>query len=239
MTAPPPPLMAPGNPATRSPTSPVTATTQRRPTQQAAAPGAPASDGDPLADVAADPLLGGDAAGSPMGGDPMQQIAPMAAMLPSALAGALGGAMGAVTSVPQQVGQQVMGAAQQIMQGAASSMEKPEDLGLGADPLSDAGLSDVGAGGLGSGGGGGGGGGTEPAGLDTSLPPGGGALAAASAPSGGAPPVVASSGAVHAPTPTAPAGAGMGMGMMPPMMGGMGGGPVARAAHRRPRIRRW
>ena len=64
----------------------------------------------------------------------MQQIAPMAAMLPSALAGALGGAMGAVTSVPQQVGQQVMGAAQQIMQGAASSMEKPEDLGLGATP---------------------------------------------------------------------------------------------------------
>ena len=117
------------------------------------APRAPASDGDPLADVAADPLLGGDAAGSPMGGDPMQQIAPMAAMLPSALAGALGGAMGAVTSVPQQVGQQVMGAAQQIMQGAASSMEKPEDLGLDADPLSDAGLSDLGSGGLGSGGG--------------------------------------------------------------------------------------
>jgi hypothetical protein len=188
---------------------------------------APASDGDPLADVAADPLLGGDAAGSPMGGDPMQQIAPMAAMLPSALAGALGGAMGAVTSVPQQVGQQVMGAAQQIMQGAASSMEKPEDLGLDADPLSDAALSDLGAGGRG--GGGGGGGGTEPAGLDTSLPPGGGALAAASAPSGGAPPVVASSGAVHAPTPTAPAGAGMGMGIMPPMMGGMGAGGAGGA----------
>ena len=174
------------------------------------------------AGAAADPLLGGDAAGSAMGGDPMQQIAPMAAMLPSALAGALGGAMGAVTSVPQQVGQQVMGAAQQIMQGAASSMEQPEDLGLGGDPL-DAGLSDLGSGGLGSGGGGGGGGGTEPAGLDTSLPPGGGALAAASAPSGGAPPVLASSGAVHAPTTAAPAGAGMGMGMMPPMMGGMGG----------------
>lgn len=181
-----------------------------------ASPGAPGSDSDPLADVTADPLLGGDAAGSAMGGDPMQQIAPMAAMLPSALAGALGGAMGAVTSVPQQV----MGAAQQIMQGAASSMEQPEDLGLGADPLSDAGLSDLG-GGSGSGGGGGGGG-TEPAGLDTSLPPGGGALAAASAPSGGPPPVLASSGAVNAPTPTAPAGAGMGMGMMPPMMGGMG-----------------
>jgi hypothetical protein len=160
-----------------------------------------------------------------MGGDPMQQIAPMAAMLPSALAGALGGAMGAVTSVPQQV----MGAAQQIMQGASSSMEKPEDLGLGGDPLSDAGLSDLGSGGLGSGGGGGGGGGTEPAGLDTSLPPGGGALAAASAPSGGAPPVLASSGAVHAPTTAAPAGAGMGMGMMPPMMGGMGAGGAGGA----------
>ena len=153
MTAPPPRLMAPGSPATRSPTSPVIATAQRRPTQHGSMRlGAPGSDGDPLADVAADPLLGGDAAGSPMGGDPMQQIAPMAAMLPSALAGALGGAMGAVTSVPQQVGQQVMGAAQQIMQGAASSMEKPEDLGLGSDPLSDAGLSDLGSGGLGSGG---------------------------------------------------------------------------------------
>jgi hypothetical protein len=190
-----------------------------------ALPGAPGSDGDPLGGVAADPLLGGDAAGSAMGGDPMQQIAPMAAMLPSALAGALGGAMGAVTSVPQQV----MGAAQQIMQGASSSMEKPEDLGLGGDPLSDTGLSDLGSGGLGSGGGGGGGGGTEPAGLDTSLPPGGGALAAASAPSGGAPPVLASSGAVHAPTTAAPAGAGMGMGMMPPMMGGMGAGGAGGA----------
>ena len=139
MTAPPPRLMAPGNPATRSPTSPAISHDAAQTDAAGSAPRAPASDGDPLADVAADPLLGGDAAGSPMGGDPMQQIAPMAAMLPSALAGALGGAMGAVTSVPQQVGQQVMGAAQQIMQGAASSMEKPEDLGLDADPLSDAG----------------------------------------------------------------------------------------------------
>jgi hypothetical protein len=188
--------------------------------------GAPGSGHDPLAKGAADPLLGGDAAGPPMGGDPMQQIAPMAAMLPSALAGALGGAMGAATSVPQQVGEQVMGAAQQIMQGASSSMGKPEDLGLGGNPLSGAGLSDLGAGGLGSGGGGGG---TEPAGLDTSLPPGGGALAAASAPSGGAPPVLASSGTVNAPTPAAPAGAGMGMGMMPPMMGGMGAGGAGGA----------
>ena len=171
---------------------------------------------DPLADPAAgDPLLAGGEGASPMGGDSMQQILPMAAMIPSALAGALGAAMGAVTSVPQQL----MGAAQQLMRGAAASMEEP-DLGLD-DPLDDAGLSDFG-GGLGSGGGGGGG--MEPAGLGTFLPPGGGALAAASAPTGG-PALPTTSGAVSAPTSPAPAGAGMGgMGMMPPMMGGMGGG---------------
>lgn len=176
---------------------------------------------DPLADPAADPLLAGGEGASPMGGDPMQQIMPMAAMIPSALAGALGGAMGAVTSVPQQL----MGAAQQVMQGAASSMQEEPDLGLD-DPLDDAGLSDFG-GGLGSGGGGGGGGsGMEPAGLDTSLPPGGGALAAASAPTGGGGPALpTASGAVGVPGTSAPAGSGMGgMGMMPPMMGGMGGG---------------
>ena len=177
---------------------------------------------DPLADpaAAADPLLAGGEGASPMG-DPMQQIMPMAAMIPSALAGALGGAMGAVTSVPQQL----MGAAQQVMQGAASSMQEEPDLGLD-DPLDDAGLSDFG-GGLGSGsGGGGGGGGMEPAGLDTNLPPGGGALGAASAPTGGAGPALpTASGAVGSPSTSAPAGAGMGgMGMMPPMMGGMGGG---------------
>jgi len=184
-----------------------------------------ASDADAAPDVlgggddllAGDPLGAGDLGASPMG-DPMQQIAPMAAMLPSAVAGALGGAMGAVTSVPQQV----MSAAQQVMQGAAASMAEP-DLGLDMDPL-DAGLSDFGGGGIGSGGGGGGGGGVEPAGVDTSLPPGGGALAAASAPSGG-PPVPSSSAAVSTPkaTPTGAGGMG-GMMMPPPMMGGMGAG---------------
>ena len=175
--------------------------------------------GDPLADPAADPLLAGGEGASPMGGDPMQQIMPMAAMIPSALAGALGGAVGAVTSVPQQL----MGAAQQLMQGAGKGMEDP-DLGLD-DPLSDPGLSDFG-GGVGSGGGGGGGG-MEPAGLDTSLPPGGGALAAASAPGGGPPALPTGTGSVGGPTTSSSAGAGMGgmggMGMMPPM-GGMGGG---------------
>lgn len=173
---------------------------------------------DPLADPAADPLAGGQSA-SPMGGDPLQQMLPMAAMVPSMLAGALGGAVGAVTSVPQQL----MGAAQQVMQGAASSLQQEPDLGLD-NPLDDAGMSDFG-GGLGSGGGGGGGGGMEPAGLDTSLPPGAGALGAASAPTGGgAPALPASSGSVSPAGPAAPAGAGMGgMGMMPPM-GGMGAG---------------
>jgi hypothetical protein len=170
---------------------------------------------DPLADPAADPLAG-DQAASAMGGDPLEQMLPMAAMVPSMLAGALGGAVGAVTSVPQQL----MGAAQQVMQGAASSLQQEPDLGLD-NPLDDAGLSDFG-GGLGSGGGGGGG--MEPAGLDTSLPPGAGALGAASAPSGGAPALPASSGAVSPAGAAAPAGAGMGgMGMMPPM-GGMGAG---------------
>ncbi|MGK2853920.1 MAG: hypothetical protein ACSLE3_07410, partial [Microbacteriaceae bacterium] len=176
---------------------------------------------DPMADPAADPLLTGGEGASPMGGDPMQQIMPMAAMIPAALAGALGGAMGAVTSVPQQL----MGAAQQVMQGAASSMQEEPDLGLD-DPLDDAGLSDFGSG-LGSGGGGGGGGGgMEPAGLDTSLPPGAGALGAASAPAGGGGPALPTASGTVGPTSTsAPAGAGMGgMGMMPPMMGGMGGG---------------
>jgi hypothetical protein len=175
---------------------------------------------DPLADPAADPLLAGGQGASPMGGDPMQQMLPMAAMVPSMLAGALGGAMGAVTSVPQQL----MGAAQQVMQGAASGMQEEPDLSLDTS-LDDAGLSDFG-GGLGSGGGGGGGG-TEPAGLDTSLPPGGGALAAASAPTGG-PALPATTGAVSPPGSAVPAGAGMGgMGMMPPMMGGMGAGGSA------------
>lgn len=173
--------------------------------------------GDPLADPAADPLLASGEGTSPMGGDPMQQMLPIAAMVPSMLAGALGGAMGAVTSVPQQL----MGAAQQVMQGAASSLQAEPDLGLDTS-LDDAGLSDFG-GGLGSGGGGGGGG-MEPAGLDTSLPPGGGALAAASAPTG-APALPATSGAVSPPSSSAPGGAGMGgMGMIPPMMGGMGAG---------------
>ncbi len=187
---------------------------------------------DPLADpaAAADPLLAGGEGASPMGGDPMQQIMPMAAMIPSALAGALGGAMGAVTSVPQQL----MGAAQQVMQGAASSLQEEPDLGL-ETPLDDAGLSDFG-GGLGSGGGGGGGGGgVEPAGLDTSLPPGGGALAAASAPTGGAPALPASSGAVSPPGSPVPAGAGMGgMGLIPPMMGGMGAGGGAGGDRAKP-----
>jgi hypothetical protein len=182
-------------------------------THDGAAEGAVASP-DAL-DGGAEPVPGVD----DMGANPGQQLVPMAAML----AGAVGGALGAVTSVPQQVGQQIMGAAQQIMQGATSSMKRPDDLGLGAGPLSDAGPSDIGAGGLG--GGGGGGGGTEPAGLDTSLPPGGGALAAASAPSGGPPPVLGSSGALNTSSSVAPASAGTGMGMMPPpMMGGMGGG---------------
>lgn len=172
---------------------------------------------DPLADPAADPLHAGGAGASPMGGDPMQQVLPMAAMIPSALAGVLGGAMGAVTSVPQQL----MGAAQQVMQSAVSSKQEEPDLGVD-DPLEDAGLTDFG--GLGSGGGGGGGG-IEPAGLDTSLPPGGGALAAASAPTGGGAALPASSAALGAPPTPTPAGAGMGgMGMMPPMMGGIGGG---------------
>lgn len=174
--------------------------------------------GDPLADPAADPLLGGEGASPMGGGDPMQQILPMAAMIPSALAGALGGAMGAVTSVPQQL----MGAAQQFIQSAGKGMEEP-DLGLD-DPLYDSGLSDFG-GGVGSGGGGGGG--MEPAGLDTSLPPGGGALAAASAPGAGPPALPMGTGAVGGPTSPSSAGAGMGgmggMGMIPPM-GGMGGG---------------
>ena len=189
-----------------------------------------ASSGDPLADPAADPLLAGGEGASPMGGDPMQQIMPMAAMIPSALAGALGGAMGAVTSVPQQL----MGAAQQVMQGAASGMQEEPDLGLDV-PLDDAGLSDVG-GGLGSGGGGGGGGGLEPAGVDSSLPPGGGALAAASAPTGGGGPALpTASGAVGASGTSAPAGSGMGgMGMMPPMMGGMGGGGGAGGDRAKP-----
>jgi hypothetical protein len=183
---------------------------------------------DPLADPAADPLLAGEGA-SPMGGDPMQQMLPMAAMVPSMLAGALGGAMGAVTSVPQQL----MGAAQQVMQGAASSLQEEPDLGLDDTSLDDAGLSDFG-GGLGSGGGGGGGGGMEPAGLDTSLPPGGGALAAASAPTGGAPSLPSTGGAVPPGSP-APAGAGMGgMGMMPPMMGGMGAGGGAGGDRAKP-----
>lgn len=178
---------------------------------------------DPLADPAADPLLAGDPAAAAMGSDPIQQIAPMAAMLPTALAGALGGALGAVTSVPQQVGQQVMGAAQQIMQGAASSLSAPEDLGLDTDPLDDTGLSGLGGSGLG-GSGGGGGGGTEPAGLDTSLPPSGGALAAASGPPGG-PALPSSTGVVQPAAQSAHTSAGMGgMMMPPPMMGGMGAG---------------
>ncbi|MBU8841445.1 hypothetical protein [Mycolicibacterium goodii] len=184
---------------------------------------------DPLADPAADPLLAGDQGTSPMGGDPLQQMLPMAAMVPSMLAGALGGAVGAVTSVPQQL----MGAAQQVMQGAASSLQQEPDLGLD-NPLDDAGLSDFG-GGLGSGGGGGGGG-MEPAGLDTSLPPGAGALGAASAPTGGAPALPATSGAVSPAGSGAPAaaGAGMGgMGMMPPM-GGMGAGGGAGGDRARP-----
>lgn len=185
-----------------------------------AADAAGASDplADPLTDPAADPLLAGAEGASPLGGDPMQQILPMAAMVPSMVAGALGGAMGAVTSVPQQL----MGAAQQVMQGAASSLQEEPDLGLDDASLDDTGLSDFG--GLGSGGGGGGGG-TEPAGLDTSLPPGAGALGAASAPTGGAPVPPATSGAVSPPGSSVPASAGMGgMGMMPPMMGGMGAG---------------
>ncbi|QFS94773.1 hypothetical protein FIV07_28760 (plasmid) [Mycobacterium sp. THAF192] len=184
---------------------------------------------DPLADPAADPLLAGGEGAAPMGGDPMQQMLPMATMVPSMLAGALGGAMGAVTSVPQQL----MGAAQQVMQGAASSLQEEPDLGLDDASLDDAGLSDFG-GGLGSGGGGGGGGGMEPAGLDTSLPPGGGALAAASAPTAGAPSLPSSGGAVPPGSP-APAGAGMGgMGMMPPMMGGMGAGGGAGGDRAKP-----
>ena len=186
---------------------------------------------NPLADPAADPLLAGGEGASPMGGDPMQQVLPMAAMIPSALAGALGGAMGAVTSVPQQL----MGAAQQVMQGAATSMQEEPDLGLD-DPLDDAGLTDFGGGGLGSGGGGGGGGGgMEPAGLDTSLPPGGGALAAASAPTGGPPALPTASGAVGTPAGTSGAGMGAmgGMGMMPPM-GGMGGGGGAGGDRAKP-----
>ncbi|MCH9729731.1 MAG: hypothetical protein K0U84_08675 [Actinomycetia bacterium] len=176
------------------------------------------SHAEPLTDP-----LATEAAGASPAGDPMQQMAPMAAMLPSALAGALGGAMGAATSVPQQV----MGAAQQVMQGAAAAMEDP-DLGLDIDPLSS-GLSDFGGGGLGNGGGGGGAA-VEPAGVDTSLPPGGGALAAASAPPAG-PPVPTSSAAVSGPK-AAPTGAGMGgmPMMMPPMMGGMGAGAGANAS---------
>ncbi|MEN4466850.1 hypothetical protein VXE65_32930 [Mycolicibacterium conceptionense] len=180
--------------------------------------GTPGTDDTALTDLTADPLLSGDPSASPLGADPMQQIAPMAAMLPSMLAGTVGGAVGAVTSIPQKIGEQVMGTAQQLIQGASASMTDPEDLGLGTDPLDPGGLSGLG-GGLG---GGGGGGGTEPAGLNTSLPPStGGALAAASAPAEG-PALPTSSGTVRPPTQTAAA-AGMGGMMMPPMMGGMGG----------------
>lgn len=235
---PPPPVTDIVNDGANAPNDGTGQPGERKPTdgdaqQGAGAPSDPdaassAAGGDPLADPAGDPLLAGGEGASPMGGDPMQQIMPMAAMIPSALAGALGGAMGAVTSVPQQL----MGAAQQVMQGAASSMKEEPDLGLD-DPLTDAGLSDFG-GGVGSGGGGGGGG-MEPAGLDTSLPPGGGALAAASAPAGGGPALPTGTGAVGVPTSPASAGAGMGgMGMMPPMMGGMGGGGAAGGDRAKP-----
>lgn len=183
---------------------------------------------DPLGDPSADPL-GGNPGASPMGGDPLQQMLPMAAMVPQMLAGALGGAVGAVTAVPQQL----MGAAQEMVKGAASGLQQEPDLGLDDTALDDAGLSDSG-GGLGSGGGGGGGGGVEPAGLDTSLPPGAGALGAASAPTGGAPALPATSGAVNPAGSAAPAGAGMGgMGMMPPM-GGMGAGGGAGGDRAKP-----
>ena len=94
-------------------------------------------DGDPLADPAGtDPLLNGDTS-SPLGGGGFQQVAPIAVALPAALAGALGGAVGAVTSVPKQI----LGAAQQVIQGAAASLGQPEDLGLDTDPLEDVALS--------------------------------------------------------------------------------------------------
>ena len=216
----------PGEPESEKPADPQDAAEQAGSAPDAdtdTAPDALGGDDDLLA---GDPLGAGDIGASAMG-DPMQQIAPIAAMLPSAVAGALGGAMGTLTSVPQHV----MGAAQQVMQGAAASMAQP-NLGLDMDPL-DAGLSDFGGGGLGRGGGGGGGG-VEPAGVDTSLPPGGGALAAASAPSGG-PPVPSSSAAVSTPK-AAPAGAGGmgGMMMPPPMMGGMGAGGGTNAGRTAP-----
>lgn len=62
-----------------------------------------------------DPLTTAAGAG-PLGADPVQQILPMAAAIPSMVAGALGGALGAVTSIPAAVGQQAMSAAQQLIQ---------------------------------------------------------------------------------------------------------------------------
>nr|WP_240163603.1 hypothetical protein [Mycolicibacterium sphagni] len=186
-------------------------------TSETGAASTTAGGADPLADPSTDSALSGGQGASPMGADQLQQILPMAAMIPSMMAGALGRAIGAVTSAPQQL----MGVVGQVMQGAAAGMQQEPDLGIDA-PTDDPGVSDLGGGALGSGGGGGGG--MEPAGLDTSLPPGGGALAAASAPGGATPALPATSGAVPSAGPSAPVGAGMGgMGMMPPM-GGMGGG---------------
>ncbi|AFM20647.1 hypothetical protein Mycch_6047 (plasmid) [Mycolicibacterium chubuense NBB4] len=184
---------------------------------EAGADSSTAGGADPLADPSTDSLLSAGQGASPMGGDQLQQILPMAAMIPSVIAGALGGAIGAITSTPQQL----MGAASQVMQGAAAGMQQEPELGIDV-PTDDPGVSDFGGGGLGSGGGGGGG--MEPAGLDTSLPPGGGALAAASAPGGTTPALPATSGAIPSAGSSTSVGAGMGgMGMMPPM-GGMGGG---------------
>lgn len=177
---------------------------------------------DPAASASAD-LLGGASA---TGGDPIQQIAPMAAMIPSMLAGTLGGVIGAVTSIPQQIGQQVMGAAQQMMQSATSAMAT--DAGLDPAAFDSAGSGDgLGAGDLSSdfgSGGGGGGGETEPAGLDASMPSGGGMLAASSAPASPGPVLPMASGTINpaaAGAATTAAG-GMGPMMTPPMMGGMG-----------------
>lgn len=176
-------------------------------------------------------LLGGANAS---GGDPLQQITPMAAMIPSMLAGTLGGAVGAVTSIPQQIGQQVMGAAQQMMQSASSALAPDTGLDTGAFDGAGAGEG-FGAGDLssGSGGGGGGGGQTEPAGLDTSMPSGGGMLAAASTPASPGPVLPMGSGTINPATAGAATSAGAGMGpmMMPPMMGGMGAaGGAGRAS---------
>lgn len=188
--------------------------------------------GDVLADDAAQAGIGEDplAGAAAPGGDPVQQIAPLAGMM----AGALGSAVGAAASVPQQLGQQVQGAATQAMQGMsglASGLAQPdiegaldEDLGL-----SDLGGAPSGLGGLGSGGGGGGGG-ADPASGEPPLPPAqSGMLGSASAP----PTQSALTGAAVPPrTAAAPMGMGGGMPMMMPMMGAAGAAAAGGAGSR-------